>query len=98
MAPKNHAQVAHCEVGRLEEAIVTREELRFHCPNTLNPIGCAKIGYGGALCWIFLAPDEDIGAHGLTTELVLRHEIGHCNGWRHDHPGARALPSTLKNN
>jgi hypothetical protein len=74
-------------VGRLQEFIVKdRDELAGICPE-IGAIGCA----GGKpatesdppICVIWLAPDEIIRKFGLTTEIVRRHEIGHCNGWRH---------------
>jgi hypothetical protein len=37
-------------------------------------------------CYIVLPP-EDWGDH-QDREDVLRHEIGHCNGWPGHHPGA----------
>src|SRR5262249_46223249 len=51
----------------------------FAC-NTIRP------GYG---CTIWMAPESEIVARGLTWELVMRHEIGHCNGWPADHAGGR---------
>jgi len=42
-------------------------------------------------CEIFIAADSVIASVGLTFDLVLRHEIGHCNGWPGDHPYARYI-------
>ena len=42
-------------------------------------------------CEIFIASDSIIASVGLTYEIVLRHEIGHCNGWSGDHQGARYI-------
>jgi hypothetical protein len=36
-----------------------------------------------------MASDEVIEAAGYTSEVVLRHETGHCNGWPKDHAGSR---------
>jgi hypothetical protein len=36
---------------------------------------------------IVLATDEIIKAAGWTSEIVRRHEFGHCNGWPADHRG-----------
>ena len=44
--------------------------------------GCAV--YNGRECWV-IHIDRD--AYGTTPEAVLRHEIGHCNGWPANHPG-----------
>ena len=43
-------------------------------------------------CRIILIDDAVMKARGWTTELLLRHEIGHCNGWPGNHPGERELP------
>jgi hypothetical protein len=40
-------------------------------------------------CHVYIAEDEILKAAGLTYEIAYRHEIGHCNGWPADHPGAR---------
>lgn len=59
--------------------------------------GCAFRMHSGG-CLIVLAPDKDIREAGWTTELVRRHEIGHCNGWPSNHPGARLLPQNRSRN
>jgi len=62
-------------------------------------IGCRKTG-GGSLrlacalryedhCTIVRRPEADLLRAGFTLEVVMRHEIGHCNGWPQDHAGAR---------
>jgi hypothetical protein len=40
-------------------------------------------------CRIIMASDAILIAHGLEPVSTYRHEIGHCNGWRGDHAGAR---------
>ena len=47
--------------------------------------GCSvRIAY---VCQIFLLDDEWLERFGLTYKTVLRHEIGHCDGWGADHAG-----------
>jgi hypothetical protein len=60
------------------------------CPPSAFPyhLGCGGPRSSGE-CHILRADDETIRKHGWTPEIVLRHEIGHCNGWRGHHPGAR---------
>lgn len=60
-------------------------------PNTL---ACARRAVDGERCWVFMLSDEQIRKRGYTTEILLRHEIGHCNGWPGDHPNAWPLPYT----
>jgi hypothetical protein len=52
-------------------------------------LGCAHVQTGS--CWIILAPD----AATHFGELVLRHEIAHCNGWPADHCGAGPIDDLL---
>jgi hypothetical protein len=45
-----------------------------------------KIDDTKSLCIIHMLPDEELRARGFTSEMILRHEVGHCNGWPEDHP------------
>ena len=38
-------------------------------------------------CDIIMATDDVIRTLGYSVDIVLRHEIAHCNGWPKDHPG-----------
>lgn len=62
------------------------------CPKSVYPItlGCAPL-ITKERCEIVVANDDIIKAQGWTFPIVVRHEIGHCNGWSKDHPGARPL-------
>lgn len=44
-------------------------------------------------CVIVMVADEVMRSWNWTTGMLLRHEIGHCNGWPGDHQGQRGLPS-----
>jgi hypothetical protein len=46
----------------------------------------------GASCVIYMRSDADIRDARWSPQIVLRHEIGHCNGWGKDHAGARRIP------
>jgi hypothetical protein len=50
-------------------------------------LGCALRRNDG--CYILMRDETYIRQTGWTTEIVFRHEIGHCNGWPGDHRGAR---------
>jgi hypothetical protein len=39
-------------------------------------------------CHILIAPLKELQKSGYTLDTIRRHEIGHCNGWPGDHPGA----------
>jgi hypothetical protein len=46
-------------------------------------MGCANIGgYKGA-CIIFVAKAALLKQRGYGLEDIVRHETGHCNGWKH---------------
>jgi len=49
---------------------------------------CAFHGTGIdiAVCRIILPKDK------LGDKLLMRHELGHCNGWPNHHPGIRPYP------
>jgi hypothetical protein len=54
------------------------EMARVWCNGGDHPVGgCAKIGKGR--CIVFVPNDLPPQWH----EIIMRHEIAHCNGWRH---------------
>ena len=71
--------------------VAAEEELRAICrwpktsPATL--VGCADTS-DPHVCHIYLSGKIPSWA-GLTRNIVLRHEMGHCNGWGKDHEGMR---------
>jgi hypothetical protein len=72
--------------------------MEMYCPKSTLPLtlGCARRGlnadgtYSNLSCRIIIADDDPLEAAGHDWLTVLRHEIGHCNGWPGDHKGARA--------
>jgi hypothetical protein len=72
------------------ETVATREELKPICGNAFTKwtLACA-FSYGNTFCRIVIVEESIIKAYGWTKELVMRHEMGHCNGWPKDHPGER---------
>lgn len=84
-------------VGRLEEFVVKdQQELANFCWDLLV-FGCARHWPASEnsppLCDIYLVPDELLRKHGLTADIVRRHEIAHCNGW--EHPEAPNPPKNI---
>jgi hypothetical protein len=67
----------------------SQAEIRANCSPTSFPyhLGCARLTAFG--CDILMADDAFIRKSGWTPEIVMRHEIGHCNGWPGDHRGGR---------
>jgi hypothetical protein len=70
------------------QRVDTIEELIVVCSTTRKwLLGCARPGTTS--CQLILVRDEVIRQYGWTTELMMRHEVGHCNGWPQAHPGQR---------
>ena len=62
--------------------------IRVVCSDSADPIACAFRTFDTTTgetiaCVIMLGPKVH------DDERALRHEMGHCNGWRHDHERAR---------
>ena len=71
--------------------VITRmgnpQELRQLCLSKDYVAACARaISY---TCQIWILTDEWLKRIGKNYDRVLRHEIGHCNGWPGDHAGGR---------
>lgn len=86
-------QYDHPYKGKLTvETVRSQDDLREACGGSYRPgltLGCARRSYDGSSCHIYLVPEEIIVARRWTRELMLRHEIGHCNGWSASHEGQR---------
>ena len=58
--------------------------------------GCAYAHDGW--CLVYILRETDLFVYGSTTiNLVMRHEIGHCNGWNNEHTGARSFITEKSN-
>ena len=78
--------------GQVSVWIVTQDHIRrHHCPTSKFSMGvalaCAQKIVG--TCYIFKVTDDELKQLGFDPDVVMRHEIGHCNGWGSDHRGAR---------
>jgi hypothetical protein len=47
-------------------------------PSSITPMGIKKN------CVIFILTEPELAKRGWSYDIVMRHEIGHCNGWHHD--------------
>jgi len=72
--------------------VKTIEELLILCnvdgPNTL---ACSIRAYDKKSCVIIMVDDEVMRLRGWSSGLLLRHEMGHCNGWTQAHEGQRPV-------
>jgi hypothetical protein len=81
----------HPYKGKLTiERSTSQSEIRLNCPYSAfrYHLGCAKPTAEGG-CYILMADDDTIRKAGWLPEIVLRHEMGQCDGWPGDHRGAR---------
>jgi hypothetical protein len=77
----------HPYLGRLLVIVGGNQiETGFACHQVRMPpiLACTLPKYPGA-CLIIHALEDSIIETGTTLNIVLRHEIGHCNGWPEDH-------------
>jgi hypothetical protein len=82
--PLPPAQFDHPYTGKL--TILKPDDyalIRVVCSDAADPIACAFRTYdtttGETLACVIM-----LGPAAQNDERALRHEIGHCNGWRHD--------------
>lgn len=77
-------QFDHAYAGPVIEQIMPASEVAKYCSNE-RADACTLFypNFAGDKCYIVL---PQLGRGGVTPEtqtLLRRHEIGHCNGWRH---------------
>src|SRR5205823_7404331 len=70
--------------GKLQEIRVPPETMRAICPKTPLPLtlACTYPTHDQSQCLIIMVSDEIIRVAGWSPEIVRRHEVGHCNGFR----------------
>jgi hypothetical protein len=72
----------------------TEQELRYACPKVdfkYHALACAgRMPNDTSRCNIYMVTDKILKAAGFGLAVVLRHELGHCNGWV-GHAGGRRV-------
>jgi hypothetical protein len=53
------------------------------CINSHSDTGCTMLSADHKHCWIFLASEDILKRKGRNYAFVLRHELAHCNDWKH---------------
>jgi hypothetical protein len=66
-----------------------KEEVRIDCGLPEPKLACAFPRPHKSECEIIVAPEEHILRDGYLPAIVMRHEIGHCNGWSEKHEHSR---------
>jgi len=86
----DHPYPGELRITRVE----SEDHMRALCKGVIfmtnRAVGC-NVRFGDQVCIVFIGTDDLLATVGLDYETTLRHEIGHCNGWPGDHPGARYL-------
>src|SRR5215468_4592217 len=83
--------------GRLFVALFDLKTVRSICPKrNYVATGCGWVWQG--LCVIVAASAKDQEAQHQRLDLVLEHELAHCNGWPADHPEPRLCKEGLTSN
>lgn len=78
----DHPYHGHLIVHRLPQSEIVRLCRAMHMPGAgMNQHGCSHRDIGWCEVWII-----DKTFIRATPQAVLRHEIGHCNGWPANHP------------
>ena len=76
--------------GKLIIQYYSAEDIYHLCRNAVQqrpgrPMACAYRNWvGPGTCRIHMMPRDEIEKYGWSYDIVLRHEIGHCNGWHHN--------------
>lgn len=86
----------HYEGHLILKLVDSYSELLRLCGKERQPatLACARRTNDGERCFVHILTDDLIRRRGYTPEILMRHEIGHCNGWPGDHPNAWPLPYT----
>jgi hypothetical protein len=59
------------------------EDLEQACKGVDTHTACTTVSVDHKKCWIFTETEDVIRRKGWTYAFVLRHELAHCNGWKH---------------
>lgn len=73
--------------GQVAVSVATRAEVRSACAAykvNAYTVACSR-GVINGVCHVLIIADKELQAMGHTRRAVMRHEIGHCNGWPADH-------------
>lgn len=86
--PPEYDPYIHPYKGRLTEVTVTdRNDMnKKYCAGNIAPLGCAANYPEEGACWIYILSAELLKPSKITVEEVRRHELAHCNGWKHPKP------------
>jgi hypothetical protein len=71
------------------------KEIEMACPSGVHPLACAYPSQSE--CRIVMLDHDALRAKGDDPDITMRHETGHCNGWKHFQlPGIVRDPQLLQ--
>ena len=68
----------------------TEEEIERMCKGS-SKYACAPHSIDLKTCYLFILNDSGLRRNHIPWAFVLRHELGHCNGWSKDHENKRKV-------
>ena len=76
--------------GELTIKYMIPEDIHRLCNPALNVKGqqalaCTRADFKPNRCTIYMMTAQELEKRGWSYDIVLRHEIGHCNGWHHSY-------------
>ena len=76
--------------GKLTVEYHSSKDIYLRCSNgnsqyrTGRMLGCTfRNFYGPDTCLVLIPTRDELEGYGWSYEIVLRHELAHCNGWSH---------------
>jgi hypothetical protein len=84
----DHEYTGKIQIIRTDEAGV-RAGCRIESVNG-GRLACASHITAAGVCVIYMLDDKGLQIYGWDSDIdiIVRHERGHCNGWRHDPPAS----------
>jgi hypothetical protein len=58
-------------------------DLEQACKDVNTKTACTFVPVDHKKCWIFMGTEDVIKRRGRSYAFTLRHELAHCNGWKH---------------
>lgn len=83
------AQYDHDYDGELIIRHMSEREIYEQCRTAARdgygkPFACSRAFLGEPKrCFVYMMIESDLAKLGWNYNIVMRHELGHCNGWKH---------------
>ena len=73
--------------GELTVNRLSRKQIQMQCwsarsTSTTMLLACSR-AYTSTRCEVWMMAKDDLDQLGWSDDIVMRHELAHCNGWRH---------------